>query len=117
MALAIVGGYLYLSLPACKMALKASDGACPNCQYRSCCALAERTVRLATQGKITKERHQDIIEDLEQTCPLARVYHDWLMENSAHLRIPATSFKRSRRERKEAVFEWLRQVATRSSSA
>ena len=38
-------GYV-LSMPPCKMALKSSDGATCCCQYRSCCGLAERNVRL-----------------------------------------------------------------------
>ena len=80
-------------------------------------SLAERTVRLACHGKITSTRHAEMKADLEQTCPLASAYHDWLLTNAEHLRIPANSFKRSRRERKDAVFEWLRQAATPSSSA
>ena len=114
--MAIVDGYLYLSLPACKMALKATDGRCPKCQYCSCMALAERTVRLVVHGEITQGRHTEMNVDLEQTCPLATVYHDWLLENREHLRIPAKGFRRSRRERKEAVFEWLRLAATPSFS-
>ena len=112
--MAIVDGNLVLCLPACKMALKARG--CPQCQYRSCCALAERTVRLACQGRITSTRHAEMKADLEQTCPLASAYHDWLITNAAHLRIPQGSFKRTRAQRKEAVFEWLRQAATPSSS-
>ena len=110
----LAGGYLYLSLPACKMAQKAKG--CPECQYQSCCALAERTVRLACHNRITNERHSEMKQDLEQTCPLASAYHDWLMTNRRQLRIPATSFKRTRVQRKEAVFTWLRQAATQSSS-
>ena len=110
---AIVGGNLYLCLPACNMALKAKG--VPECQYQSCCALAERTVRLASQGKITNERHAEMKVDLEQTCPLASAYHDWLMNNRAQLHIPRGSFKRTRAQRKEAVLEWLRQAATTSS--
>ena len=45
----IVGGNLYLCLPACNMALKAKG--VPEGQYQICCALAERTVRLASQGE------------------------------------------------------------------
>ena len=104
--MAIVDGNLVLCLPACKMALKAIG--CPECQYRSCMALAERTVRLVEHGKITRARHIEMKVDLEQTCPLASAYHDWLLENRAHLRIPVGGFKRTRGERKEAVFEWLR---------
>ena len=111
----LAGGYLYLSLPACKMAQKAKGR--PECQYQSCMALAERTIRLLEHGKITSTRHAEMKADLEQTCPLASAYHDWLLTNAEHLRIPASSFKRSRRERKDAVFEWLRQAATTSSSA
>ena len=37
--------------------------------------------------------------DLDATCPLASAYHDWLIVNRQHLRIPATSFKRSRQEK------------------
>ena len=111
--MAIIDGNLVLCLPACKMALKARG--CPECQYRSCMALAERTVRLACHGKITPARHTEMEKDLEQTCPLASAYHDWLLTNAGHLRIPASSFKRSRRERKESVNEWLRQAATTQS--
>lgn len=111
--MAIVDGNLVLCLPACKMALKAKG--CPECQYCSCMALAERTVRLACHGKITQARHAEMKADLEQVCPLASAYHDWLLVNRTHLQIPKSSFKRSRRERKEAVFEWLRQAATSSS--
>ena len=39
-------GYV-LSMPPCKMAMKSSNGATCCCQYRSCCGLAERNVRLA----------------------------------------------------------------------
>mgnify|MGYP001248287572 FL=1 len=112
--MAIVDGNLVLCLPACTMALKAKG--CPECQYRSCMALAERTIRLSEHGKITSTRHAEMKKDLENTCPLASAYHDWLLTNAEHLRIPASSFKRSRRERKESVFEWLRQAATQSSS-
>ena len=80
-------------------------------------ALAERTIRLSKHGKISSARHAEMKADLEQTCPLASAYHDWLLTNAEHLRIPVSSFKRSRRERKDAVFEWLRQAATPSSSA
>ena len=111
--MAIVGGNLYLCLPACNMALKAKG--VPECQYQSCCALAERTVRLASQGKITNERHAEMKVDLEQTCPLASAYHDWLLTNRSQLCIPKGSFKRTRAQRKEAVFEWLRQAATTQS--
>ena len=111
--MAIVGEYLYLGLPTCKMALKSTDGRCSECQSNRCCALSERTVRLVSHGKITPVRHAETKVDLEQTCPLASAYHDWLLESREHLRIPAASFKRSRRERKEAVFAWLRQAATR----
>ena len=113
-AMAIVDGNLVLCLPACAMALKAKG--CPECQYCSCMALAERTVRLVRHGKITSTRHAEMKKDLEQTCPLASAYHDWLLTNAEHLRIPASSFKRSRRERKDSVFEWLRQAATQSTS-
>ena len=113
--MAIVDGNLVLCLPACTMALKAKG--CPECQYCSCMALAERTIRLSKHGKITSKRHAEMKADLEQTCPLASAYHDWLLTNAEHMRIPVTGFKRSRRERKDAVFEWLRQAATTSSSA
>ena len=113
--MAIVDGNLVLCLPACKMALKAKD--CPECQYCSCMALAERTVRLVEHGKITQARHAELKADLERTCPLASAYHDWLVTNRTHLQIPKSSFKRSRRERKEAVFEWLRLAAAPMMSA
>ena len=113
--MAIVDGNLVLCLPACKMALKAKD--CPECHYCSCMALAERTVRLVEHGKITQARHAELKADLEQVCPLASAYHDWLLVNRTHLQIPKSSFKRSRRERKEAVFEWLRQAATTTSAS
>ena len=78
-------------------------------------SLAERTVRLAVHRKISAERHCEMKVDLEQVCPLAIVYHDWLLQNREHLRILAKGFKQIRRERKEAVFEWLRQGAMSSS--
>ena len=112
--MAIVGGNLVLCLPACTMALKAKGVL--ECQYRSCCPLAERTVRLASHGKITSERHAEMKQDLEQTCPLASAYHDWLMVSRARLHVPQGGFRRTRAQRKEAVFEWLRQAATSSSS-
>ena len=111
--MAIIDGNLVLCLPACKMALKARG--CPECQYQSCMGLAERTVRLACHGKITPARRTEMKKDLEETCPLASAYHDWLLTNAEHLRIPASSLKRSPRERKESVNEWLRQAATTQS--
>ena len=66
---AIIDGNLVLCLPACAMALKARGS--PQCQYCSCMALAERTIRLSKHGKITGTRHTEMKADLEQTCPLA----------------------------------------------
>lgn len=108
-------GHLYLWLPPCTMALKSVG--CPNCQYGSCMALAERAVRLVSFGRITAARHQELIQDLEQTCPLSRVYHDWLMENREHLGIGARSFKRTKRQRKDAVMQWLRNCASGCGSS
>ena len=62
--MAIVDGNLVLCLPACKMALK--DQGCPECQYRSCMALAERTVRLAIHRKVNRERHAEMKKQMEQ---------------------------------------------------
>ena len=106
--MAIVDENLVLCLPPCKMALKAQG--CPECQYRSCMALAERTVRLVEHKQISRVRHTEMKADLEDTCPLASAYHDWLLENRTHLRIPVSSFKRTHKERKESVFAWLRQA-------
>ena len=63
-------GYV-LSMPPCKMAIKSSDGRTCCCQYRSCCGLAERNVRLYHSGAISKERLHELSLDLAQTCPLA----------------------------------------------
>ena len=67
--MAVIAGNLVLCLPGCQMALKAWG--CPECQYHSCMALAERTVRLAMHCAITTERHSEMKADLEQLCPLA----------------------------------------------
>ena len=109
-------GYI-LSMPPCKMALKSSDGATCDCQYRSCCGLAERNVRLFHSGAVSGERLAKLSKDLAETCPLASCYERWLLAHRHELRIGrAGGLKKSRKERREAVQECLRRSCSGSAS-
>ena len=91
------------------MALKSSDGSCGDCNYRSCIGLAEMNVRLFLSGAITEQRLEELSQDLAQTCPLASCCERWLFEHKRELPIGRhRSLKKTRRERREAVQEWLR---------
>ena len=105
-------GYV-LSLPPCKMALKRSDGATCDCQYRSCCGLAERKVRLFCLGSILEHRLAELSLDLAQTCPLASCYERWLL---AHRHELPVGKRLTRREMAEAVQQWLRHSCSSSAS-
>ena len=99
------------------MALKSSEGATCNCQYRSCCGLAERNVRLYHSGAITEERLAELSKDLAETCPLASCYERWLLAHRHELPIGrAGGLKETRKERREAVQEWLRRSCSGSAS-
>ena len=63
----------------CKMNLKASG--CTDCRFRSCCDLAERNARLWLQGKVTKQRFDELSSDLRCTCHTAALYQEWLVKN------------------------------------
>ena len=102
-----------LSLPPCKMALKSSDGATCDCQYRLCCGLAERNVRLFHTGVISEPRLAELSPDLARTCPLASCYERWLF---AHRHELPMGKRLTRRERAEAVQQWLRQSCSGSAS-
>ena len=109
-------GYV-LSMPPCKMALKSSDGATCHCQYRSCCGLAERNVRLFRLGTISEHRLAELSLDLAQTCPLASCYERWLLAHMHELPIGRPGgLKKTRKERREAVQAWLRQSCSGSAS-
>ena len=98
-----------LQMRACAMALKRSDGASGDCQYRSCCGLADRNVRLYHSGTISEARLAELSLDLAQTCPLASSYQQWLLDQMNGLPIACLKrLKRNRQERKAAVQEWLR---------
>ena len=98
-----------LQMRACAMALKRSDGTCGNCQYRSCCGLAERNVRLYYSGTISEARLAELSLDLLQICPLANAYEQLLLDQMRGLPIACFKrLKRNRHERKTAVQEWLR---------
>ena len=58
-------GYV-LSMPPCAMALKSSDGTTCDCQYRSCCGLAERNVRLFHSGTISEHCLAELSQDLDR---------------------------------------------------
>ena len=70
-----------LQLPerVCKMNLKATG--CKDCRFRSCCDLAERNARLWLQGKLTKQRFDELTLDLHNTCQIASMYQDWLVKS------------------------------------
>ena len=72
----------------CKMSLKATG--CKDCRFRSCCDLAERNARLWQQGKLTKQRFDELTLDLHNTCQIAGMYQDWLLKSD----LPLTSSKR-----------------------
>ena len=109
-------GYV-LSMPPCKMAMKSSDGRTCCCQYRSCCGLAERNVRLYHTGAISKERLRELSLDLGRTCPLASCYEQWLLAHRQELPIGRPrGLKRTREERRQAVQEWLRQCCSDSAN-
>ena len=96
-------------MPPCKMALRSSDGSCGNCNYRSCMGLAERNVRLYLSSTISEERLAELSRDLADTCPLAHLYERWLFEHRYELPIGRhRSLKKTRKERRAAVQEWLR---------
>ena len=106
-----------LSMPPCKMAIKSSDGATCCCQYRSCCGLAERNVRLYHSGAISKERLHELSLDLAQTCPLASCYEQWLLAHRQDLPIGRPGgLKKSREERRAAVQAWLRRCCSDSAN-
>ena len=99
--------FLVLQMPACNMAQK-SHGF-PDCQHRSCHGLAERNVRLYLSGAITEQRLAELSQDLAQTCPLAECFQSWLFAHRHELRIGrAGGLKKTRKERRAAVQEWLR---------
>ena len=99
-----------VSMPPCKMALKSTNGRTCCCQYRSCCGLAERNVRLFQSGAISAERLAELSADLAETCPLASCYERWLLANRHELPIGRPGgLKKSREERRAAVQAWLRQ--------
>ena len=79
-------GYV-LSMPPCKMALKSSNGRTCDCQYRSCCGLAERNARLFHSNAISAERLAELSADLAQTCPLESCYERWLLAHRHELPI------------------------------
>ena len=87
-------------MPPCKMALKSTNGRTCCCQYRSCCGLAERNVRLFQSGAISAERLAELSADLADTCPLASCYERWLLANRQELRIGRGGLKKT--ERKDA---------------
>ena len=98
-----------LQMRACAMALKRSDGTCGNCQYRSCCGLAERNVRLYYSGTISEARLAELSLDLQQVCPLASCYERYLLDQMEGLPISCFKhLKRNRQDRIAAVQEWLR---------
>ena len=98
-----------IQMRACAMALRRSDGTSGDCQYRSCCGLAERNVRLYHSGTISDARLAELSLDLAQTCPLASSYQQWLLDQMKGLPIACLKrLKRNRQERKAAVQEWLR---------
>ena len=109
-------GYV-LSIPPCRMALKCSDGRTCDCQYRSCCGLAERNVRLFQSGAISENRLAELSLDLAQTCPLASCNEAWLLAHRHELPIGRPGgLKRTREERRAAVQAWLRQSCAASAS-
>ena len=109
-------GYV-LSMPPCKMALKSSNGRTCCCQYRSCCGLAERNVRLFQSGAISAERLAELSLDLAQTCPLASRYERWLLAHRHELPIGRPGgLTRTIEERRAAVQAWLRQSCAGSAS-
>ena len=109
-------GYV-LSMPPCKMALKSSNGRTCDCQYRSCCGLAERNVRLFQSGAISENRLAELSADLARTCPLASCYERWLLAHRHELPIGRPGgLKRTREERRAAVQAWLRQSCAGSAS-
>ena len=102
-------------MPACKMAQN-SHG-CPDCQYRSCHGLAERNVRLYLSGAITEQRLAELSQDLAQTCPLAERYQSWLFQHRHELPFGhAGGLKKTRKQRREAVQQWLRRSCSSCSS-
>ena len=103
--------FLVLRMPPCKMAQKSTG--CPDCQYRSCMGLAERNVRLFRLGTISEPRLAELSQDLAQTCPLASCYESWLL---AHMDELPVGKRLARRERREAVQQWLRQSCAGSAS-
>ena len=96
-------------MPPCKMALKSTNRRTCCCQYRSCCGLAERNVRLFQSNAISAERLAELSADLAETCPLASCYERWLLANRQELPIGRGGLKRTREERRAAVQAWLRQ--------
>jgi hypothetical protein len=63
----------------CLMNVKATG--CKACRFRSCCDLAERNARLWLQGKLTKQRFDELTLDLHNTCQIATIYQDWLVKS------------------------------------
>ena len=91
-----------VTMPPCQMALKSSNGRTCCCQYRSCCGLAERNVRLFQSNAISAERFAELSADLADTCPLASCYEQWLLANRHELPIGRPGGLKQTRERKDA---------------
>ena len=95
----------------CKMSFKSKG--CKDCHMRSCCDLAERNARLWLQGKVTKERFQELTQDLHNTCHIAGIYQDWLV-SSLKSDLPLTSSKRfhtKAKDRKKLLLDMLQCLA------
>ena len=90
----------------CKMSFKSKG--CKDCRMRSCCDLAERNARLWHQGKLTKERFDELTLDLRNTCEIAGTYQNWLVKSD----LPLTSkrFHTRFKERKNVLQGLARQV-------
>ena len=58
---------------------------CGECRTRTCCDLAERNVRLILQGKVDERRAVELAEDLQQYCPTAAMYAQWLLDTRDEL--------------------------------
>ena len=102
-----VVGYCLIPLEAfaptpervCKMSFKSKG--CKDCRMRSCCDLAERNARLWHQGKLTKERFDELTLDLRNTCEIAGTYQNWLVKSD----LPLTSkrFRTRIKDRKKVL--------------
>ena len=76
-------GFVPVFYPVCCATMKAVRRG--ECRWRACSDLAERNVRLILHGKVDERRAVELAEDLQQYCPTAAMYAQWLLDTRDEL--------------------------------